>query len=198
MLFILLVSALYIPIIICFFTEITPFQQNFNVFIDFIFICDFVVNFFTAYDEKGRLVTELGKIRLRYVKSYALLDAFTMFPWQAAGWFIKEDKLGTRTSILFYGFIVKSLRILRIPSKLEITKPFIILVKFVDIPKLERRFSFIFAYVTPLTRIFSLLLTVLYFSHFIGCFWFFVSMAQGYPSDCWVVGSGLLDSDWQT
>ena len=87
---------------------------------------------------------------------------------------------------------------MRINSRLEITKPYRILVHFVDIPKLERQYEFLFTYLTPLTRITKLLLTVLYFSHFIGCFWFFVSKLQGYPSDCWVVGSGLLDSDWET
>ena len=87
MLFILLVSAIYIPIIICFFTEITPFQQNFNVFIDLLFVTDFVLNFFTAYDEKGRLVTDMAKIRKNYLLGWAFVDAFTMFPYQAAGWF---------------------------------------------------------------------------------------------------------------
>lgn len=81
MLLILLVSAIYIPIIICFFTEITPFQQNFNFFIDLIFISDFFMNFLTAYDEKGRLVTDLSKIRNNYIFGWALLDVLTMAPY---------------------------------------------------------------------------------------------------------------------
>lgn len=164
-----------------------------------LFVTDFVLNFFTAYDEKGRLVTDMAKIRKNYLLGWAFVDAFTMFPYQAAGWFdidnVYEPK-DLKFDFLFWGFIIKFFRVVRINSRLEITKPYRILVHFVDIPKLERQYEFLFTYLTPLTRIIKLLLTVLYFSHFIGCFWFFVSKLEGYPSDCWVVGSGLLDSDW--
>jgi hypothetical protein len=50
--------------------------------IDFIFITDLFVNFFSAYyDEEGKLVTNNKKIATKYLKSWFIIDLIASFPF---------------------------------------------------------------------------------------------------------------------
>jgi hypothetical protein len=50
--------------------------------IDFIFITDLFVNFFSAYyDEEGKLVTNNKKIATKYLKGWFIIDLIASFPF---------------------------------------------------------------------------------------------------------------------
>ena len=79
---ILLTSAIYVPIVICFFKLISKGQEFSNLFIDFCFAVDIFLNFNTAYFEKGRIHDSRKEIWIRYLKTWFLLDLITMLPYQ--------------------------------------------------------------------------------------------------------------------
>ena len=58
------------------------FDNISNIFIDFLFICDFIINFFKAYynfDEQ--LVIRSEKIILNYMKTYFIIDLISAIPY---------------------------------------------------------------------------------------------------------------------
>ena len=129
---ILLVSAIYVPIVICFFPLISKPQEFTNLFIDFCFAVDIYLNFNTAFYEKGRLNDERKQIWIRYMKTYFLIDFFTMLPYQQLYLFelnegdnpSYEQQSYSLEDIQFYCFQVKFLRVLRFPSRFAETKSY--------------------------------------------------------------------------
>ena len=148
---ILILSALFIPIVVCFFDEISLFQEILTLLIDFFFFVDLIINFHTVYEDKGRLIDDRRKIAKRYVcmKLGFWLDFVTMFPYQELYIFIKDDHdhFGNQPEnirlAIFYGFQIKYLRILSIPQRLKDIKTY----KLFDphkIKKLENKFPSLF------------------------------------------------------
>ena len=88
---ILIVSAIYVPIVICFFQQISKAQEMSNLFIDFCFAVDIGVNLSTAYYEKGKLIDDKRLIWKRYLTTWFMLDFFTMLPYQQLYLFEKDQ-----------------------------------------------------------------------------------------------------------
>lgn len=78
---------------------------------------------------------------------------------------------------------------IRFPSRFAETKSYKVFneLSFFNQQKFERYFALLIQYIQPIKRITFLFLGVLYFCHFIGCFWFYLARATNFPNDCWVV-----------
>ena len=76
----LIFTAIYIPIRISFFEEISLGLLIFEFVVDGIFILDLGVNFFSAYyDKNKRLVTKNKDIILHYLKGWFFLDLIAWY-----------------------------------------------------------------------------------------------------------------------
>ena len=52
-----------------------------DTIIDFLFITDIIINFFSAYqDDEGNLITENRKIARKYLKSWFFIDIISSVP----------------------------------------------------------------------------------------------------------------------
>ena len=97
--------------------------------IDYVFMIDVVLNFFTAVEdtERNRIITDLGEIRRRYICSWFVIDALSAFPLDMvmsgnAGENIMAMQM-IKTVKLFKLFrfvrILRILRIIRIINRID-------------------------------------------------------------------------------
>lgn len=88
---------------------------------------------------------------------------------------------------------------LRFPSRFTESKSYKLFneLTFFNQQKFEKEYAHVIQFFLSIKRILFLFLGVLYFCHFIGCFWFYLARATNFPSDCWVVQGGFMDKSWQ-
>lgn len=80
-LFPLLYTATIMPVRISFIEEGVFWIEVCENIVDVMFVLDIIINFFAAYEEKGKLVRNLTVIRQHYVKSWLFPDVIATFPW---------------------------------------------------------------------------------------------------------------------
>ena len=80
------------------------YTVNFEMGLDIIFIMDIFFNFFTGYLYDKRLVTNLGKIGVNYLKGYFIIDCITNIPMIATNYKMK------------YFYFFKMIRLLKISN----------------------------------------------------------------------------------
>jgi hypothetical protein len=79
----LLYTASYMPYRISFIDTVTVQSIIFDCSIDFLFIFDIIINFFSTYeDSKAGLVINLKKIALHYLFTWFFFDVFSCLPMQ--------------------------------------------------------------------------------------------------------------------
>ena len=61
----------------------TIFFEGFDLFVDCVFICDIIINFFSAYEREDGRGTEyrLKKIAINYLTGFFLIDFVATFPF---------------------------------------------------------------------------------------------------------------------
>lgn len=58
------------------------FDNITNIFIDFLFVCDLIINFYKSfYNFDEQLVTKSEKIILHYIKGYFIIDLISAIPY---------------------------------------------------------------------------------------------------------------------
>lgn len=80
----LLYTTFSIPFLLAFEKEFTTPLDAFNTFelvVDVIFCADIMVNFGTAYTDRGIYITDLTQIARHYVKSWFLIDFMGSIPF---------------------------------------------------------------------------------------------------------------------
>ena len=78
----LVYTATWVPIKVCFIDESTDFDFWLDSFIDLLFFIDIVVTFFTIVeDEYGQLETKRSVIAMTYIKGWFFIDLFTTIPF---------------------------------------------------------------------------------------------------------------------
>ena len=80
-LFLLIYTALFVPYKVCFIEESTDGQFIFDLMVDFLFMTDIVINFFTIIEVKGKLEVNRCRIAIHYLKGWFFLDFFTSIPF---------------------------------------------------------------------------------------------------------------------
>jgi len=140
------------------------------------FICDFCINFVTAYeDEMGELITRQKQIVLQYLKTWMIFDFIASVPVDWILWALdaREDGKNWGSTKMF-----RMLRILRFVRMVRIAK----MTRYAHlVDQFEQTLE------EPLTLFFWHILQLLFVlamvAHLCGCFWFLVGTQSGpvYP-----------------
>ena len=68
------------PYILAFDFELYEKERNFELFLDFIMLCDIVTEFFTSRMHKGKKISKPRKIAIAYMKSTFIFDMLACLP----------------------------------------------------------------------------------------------------------------------
>ena len=78
----LLYTAIYVPVKVAFFDETSDFMFAFDLIVDFSFLTDIALTFFTSVeDTNGKMIYDRGEIASRYCKGWFWIDLFTSIPF---------------------------------------------------------------------------------------------------------------------
>ena len=137
-----------------------------NRVIDAIFCVDMVFCFFTAYfapaKEGGRLVTDLARIRRRYLRTWWLID---MSSWMPIDWFalIAQNQSASRLRGIRLVRMLRLLKLMRVVKASRIYK------------RVEEHIAIQYAYM-QLIKFFIILLLA---GHWFACLWVLAAELQG-------------------
>lgn len=76
----MMIISIYMPFVISFDVDTSGTFDLFELFIDCWFTLEVIINFFTAYYEKGILIVDLRKIFWNYLNSWLLVDMSSSLP----------------------------------------------------------------------------------------------------------------------
>lgn len=161
-----------------------------DVFFDVIFGLDILINFFSAYiDNEDNIVKNRQKIVVNYLKSWFLIDLFSILPISA----ILEG--GKKKSANFSSL----LRIARLPKLyrlVKLTKLFrmVKVVKKGNVNKITKYFLEKLKVNANIERLIYFILGFLILNHLSACIWYLMAKLQDFEPDCWVTRLGYIDA----
>lgn len=121
MLIFLMLNVILLPVAIAFFHDtLNPGWLTFNIFSDFVFIVDIVLNFWTGIvTDENRVILNLKDIRILYAKKWLAIDVLSIFPFDyiAYGFFRSSD---STSSLLEASKALRLLRLLKLLSLLRL------------------------------------------------------------------------------
>eukprot|EP00644_Phytophthora_capsici_P015919 jgi/Phyca11/552766/estExt2_Genewise1Plus.C_PHYCAscaffold_490175 len=169
---------------ICYNSLSIPFQLSFGAsvpeslvglehvqrVIDFFFISDIVINFLSAYEERGQIEVKLPAIARKYFKSWFLLDFVSAFPlYYIQGSYFRIPQLARLFRLFRLFRLVRMLTITRILNRLD----YALLLR------------------STVSSIFKFCMLVCFTSHWLSCFFFLISYEA---DDGWVAAMDLQDT----
>ncbi|QDZ22490.1 potassium voltage-gated channel protein [Chloropicon primus] len=147
-----LYNSFFIPYNFSFVTAANSSMDMFDYFVDFLFLIDMGLSFFTGfYDIRGDEVVDLKEIRKKYMSRWFWIDLVAIFPFE-----VLIIASGKNLNVSVFN-LFKAPRLLRLGK----------LAKKLD--QLAGANAF---------RIFKLLLVFTLFAHWVACVWFFVGRFQ--------------------
>lgn len=147
-------------------------------FIDVSFTIDIFLNFFTAYEKIGVLVTDRKAIRRHYARTWFIPDVLATFPWDALGLSLQDDR--SKPNILKlprYIRLVRLLKLIRLTRILRLKHGF---------TKLEIKLRLKYGYI----RLAGLILSVMLTAHWFACLFFYFGSIGGLKMN-WVTQDGI-------
>jgi len=111
--FVLLVvvfCAIEIPLELIFHLDQRPLFMWIDLVISLLFITDVVLNFLTAVDEKGRLITDRAAVARHYLKGWFVIDFVSCLPFEILFLFLDVEPL----AIFAVLRMLRSLRLIRL------------------------------------------------------------------------------------
>lgn len=150
-------------------------------FIDVSFFIDIILNFFTAYEHIGVLITHPVAIRRHYASTWFIPDLLSTFPWDALALAINTDDADTSKPSLLH--LPRFLRIVRLFKLIRLTR---ILRLRQGFTKLEVKLRLKYGYV----RLAGLLCTVLFAAHWFACLFFYFG-SLGDSDATWMTQDGV-------
>ncbi|KAI9984690.1 hypothetical protein PInf_006059 [Phytophthora infestans] len=137
--------------------------------IDVFFITDILINFISAYEERGQIEAKLTAIAKKYFKSWFLLDFVSAFPlYYFQGSYFRIPQLARMFRLFRLFRLVRMLTITRILNRLD----YALLLR------------------STVSSIFKFCMLVCFTSHWLSCFFFLISYDK---DDGWVASMGLQD-----
>lgn len=184
--FLLMYTAVILPYTVCFVeSEIFSAIGIAETVIDFLFLVDLILNFFSAYlNELGMIVDDHKEIVTNYISGYFIFDFLSSIPIQLiinyAQSSINNRKFGLAR---FY----KILRLTR-------------LIKMFRVKKYDRILTYFFSHfnlnISYSKIIFMFIMTFL-IVHITSCFWFFLNKIEDYNHG-WIFNNNFQDkSDFE-
>jgi voltage-gated potassium channel len=143
--------------------------------IDFFFLVDILLNFFTSYRHEGTEITDPKMTINHYLKTLFVIDLLANLPFDAIF-------LGSQ-HIQIYGIsIVLVLRMLRL---LRVVRLFVIFNRWGALSWINAGFL----------RIIKFLAIIMLLIHWMACAWYLTAFIDSFPEDSWVVMMGIKDAD---
>jgi len=188
-------QAIMIPYKISFNENMTGGMAVFEIFQDFFFMFDILMNFNTGVVEHGNLIMTRKEIAIIYFKLWFWLDIIASFPYQLAidgvNYFDLNppDDANVTTSISNITDILRIFKFMR----------FIRMLRLVRVLKLKKFLMKFEEYLmsetfTLLLSFGKLLLLILFIAHWGACFWYYIGDLEFSDSgQSWLLYSNLLD-----
>ena len=158
---------------------------------DVSFGVDIVLNFFTAYADKGadyRLETRISRIAKRYLRSYFFIDLIATFPFA----YITGDG---NSRWAWFGKLARFPRLLRILRVLRLLK----LMRVYKLQLYVVRLESVYSINRGVSRMMNIIFLIMLVTHFVGCFWYLIGDSSSqHRSDCewyYLCTSGALSVD---
>jgi CRP-like cAMP-binding protein len=156
--------------------------------VSILFFVDFYINCSTAfYDRNGVLVTRRGRILLKYLKGWMIVDLTSWFPFE-----LIFGASGQSSKVLvIFARIPKLYRLFRISRMLHLFNNSFqkeMLEKFQELLNLK----------SSMVRLFKTFLTIILCVHIFSCFWYLAAKLNDFSPRTWVVRLGYQDSDVTT
>jgi len=151
-----------------------------DYFVDFLFFIDIIMNFISAYyNEEGRLVKNPRVLAFKYLKSWFIVDAVAVFPFELVG-------------EVFTSHSHQLIRLIRIPR----------LYRLVRIAKATNMFKFLkgtkfiewLELNSVLITLSKFILSALTVVHILCCLWYFVGKIQE-DTNTWVRDNPLVEGE---
>ena len=174
-LILILISCGLIPFQIAFQHAADRFSTQIIYFIDFFFLIDILLNFFTSYRHHGLEVTEKHLAVRRYLKTLFVVDLIANFPLDILFFYFDDIKIHGISLIL----ILRAFRLLRMVRLIVIF----------------RRWQDLSWTNSGYLRIIKFFATIMLIIHWIACAWFLVPFVENFPENSWVVITGIKNAD---
>lgn len=111
----LIYTGMAVPVRVAFYDIASPVFIVFELFVDFCFIADIVLTFFTAYEKNGFVEVRHKQLAMNYLKSWFWIDLISSIPFQLMELNAEEIPQNLR-------YITRFLRILRLLKLFRFTK----------------------------------------------------------------------------
>lgn len=155
-------------------------KETFENYMNYLFIIDILVNFFTAYyNKEGELVKSLKLISFNYVKGFLLLDLLSSIPF----------------NIIFSGgsggSANKILRIFKIPRLIKMSK----LTKFVRLKEMYKgtALSYFIRINGGLIKVIGLTFITVLVLHLAACLWSTIGFLESDIPNTWIYRYNMQD-----
>ena len=182
-------SVVIIPYRIGFDVEASSGAQAFDGVIDTLFGIDLIMCFFVAYshpDIDDVLITNKQKIGTRYLLSWFIVDFASTFPFDVVATTAMGDNAEGNENFLRSFKIIRFLRLMRLLK----------LVRMIKMSKLMRNLQENFTINPAALSLVNLLLKVVFISHILCCFWYFLGSANASEaSPSWVKAENLQGAE---
>ncbi|QDZ20707.1 voltage-gated ion channel protein [Chloropicon primus] len=159
----------------------------FDLTTDFIFLCDIVLNFRTAIESAGIVISKPKDIARHYFKTWFVIDIISAFPVDLVLLGFGMDTKGSGNDTGY-----------RVNKLLKILKTFR-LVRVLRLARLSRimsRFRDLFNLRYSVITILQFFIAVAFVAHWIACFWFMIGHLQGIEGNVtWVSEMQLAGAD---
>lgn len=178
-------------IILCFLTPWRlAFVENDNsltwlfvdTFIDFFFIIDIIINFFTVFTNKFEdYVIDRKLIALNYLYGWFLFDFISVLPF---GYFLRETKgLNELTRLMRITRLYKMIKIFRLVKQSG---------------KIQRYAQEMLKIGMVVERAIGFFFLIGITTHIFACLWYFLAKWNNFDPDTWVARTGFQDEDVAT
>ena len=174
-LILILASSIIIPFQFAFRHVVIRLGSEIVYLIDFFFLIDIFLNFFTSYRYHGTEITDKKKISAHYLKTFFVIDLLANLP-------IDAILLGSQDILIYNISIVLIFRLFRL---LRIVRLFVIFRRWEEQSWTNSGFL----------RIVKFFVIVMLLIHWISCAWYLTAFTDNFPQDCWVVRVGIKDAD---
>lgn len=161
--------------------------------LDFLFICDVVISFFSIYVKgNGSVITDHRRIAMHYIKTWFFLDVIASIPYSLFDLWTNRENTSSQPRVNIF------LRLLRLPRMYKLLRLFRIAKVFKSSNNLDtswiERFQNFVQINSRVYKLIKFLLTAIVAVHIAACVWYFIARISDLGPDSWVVRRGLSDS----
>lgn len=181
-LILLFFAAIQLPLVICFHIKKQGTLFHLVVFQETFFLCDIILNFLTAYENNGKIVTKVRRIGAHYLRTWFLVDAAAAVGFPLL--FLQNQQSRAIS-------LITLLKVLRVSSILR----FFELLKFLRINRILCRLDYSFILRQHVLHIMHFVVVVLLICHVFACVFHLLAARNRkdgeFRRNTWIVAQGL-------